>query len=199
MYWPLLVPIIITFLQQILPSQSIVVFSSLRENGTTVESGLKLLPESVSASNFTQGITICGRFNLARVGHSSWIIAIGSQMWLFMGYQETFLEFGFRNWVIKEIANDNFYLWSTNRWHQICLSFDRTQNHIMFVKDGKVTNLNFVQPDLDLQYLNEVVTSEFYAGRSGWGLSTVPSKVTTVNIWDRALTLQEAEDWTSCR
>ena len=70
----------------------------------------------------------------------------------------------------------------------------------MFVKDGTVTNLNFVQTDLELQYLNEVVTTEFYAGRSWWDPGVIPTKkVASVNIWDRALTLKEAEDWTSCR
>ena len=195
-HWSLLILILIR------SSESITVYSSVQSNGTSsMGSGLKLLPDSVSQpSNFTQGITICGRFNLARLAGSNFILAIGQQMWLFMGYAETFLEFGFRNWVIKDLATDNFYIWSTNRWHQICLSFDRQSHHLMFVKDGTVTNLNFVQTDLELQYLNEVVTTEFYAGRSWWDPGVIPTKkVASVNIWDRALTLKEAEDWTSCR
>ena len=191
-YWALILILIQS-------SESVTVYSSVHDNGT-LGSGLKLLPESVSQpSNFTQGITICGRFNLARVGGSSFILAIGQQMWLFMGYDETFLEFGFRNWIIKDVITDNFYIWSTNRWHQLCFSFDRITYHLMFVKDGKVTNLNLNQTDLDLQYFNEVVTSEFYAGRSAWNTSPIPSKVASVNIWDRAFSLKEAEDWTSCR
>ena len=155
---------------------------------------------SLGSSNFTQGITICGRFNLARLAGETRILAIGDQMWLFMGYHETFLQFGFRNWIVKNPAANVFGIWSTNRWHHICFSFDRKTNHLMLIKDGKVTNLNFIQTDLELQHLNEVVTTEFYAGRSWWDPGVIPDKkVACVNIWDRAITLKEAEDWTSCR
>ena len=170
------------------------------ENNSTIGSGLKLIAESVNPSNFTNGISICGRFNLTRLAGTTRILAIGNQMWAHMGYDETFFEFGFRNGIVKEVHTNNFRLWSTNRWHQICISFNRKTSHLMFVKDGKVTNINYKSNDLNLDYLNEVVTSEFYAGRSWWDPEKVPYKeISSVNIWDRGLTLKESEDWTSCR
>ena len=119
----------------ILPTaRAILVFST---NNTDFGSGLKLNSSSVEKSNFTQGISICGRFNYRRIAGSNQLIQIetpGAFMWSFMGYQGSFMQFGYINWVIKEVPSNNFRLWSTNRWHQICWSFNRQTSFLMFVK-----------------------------------------------------------------
>ena len=49
-------------------------------------------------------------------------------------YRQTFFFFGSMNWIIKDIELNSFLVWSTNRWHSICVAFDRTTSHITFVK-----------------------------------------------------------------
>ena len=130
--------LIIWFLFSALPSVRAI--SVFRTNNTEFGSGLKLNSSSVEKSNFTQGISICGRFNYNRLGaagKSTQIFQIetpGAFMWSFMGYQETFMQFGYFNWVVKEVPKNNFRLWSTNQWHQICWSYDRQTSFLMFVK-----------------------------------------------------------------
>ena len=129
---------IITFFITLPCIKAVWIFST-SENLTdpNIGSGLRLKSESVSRSNFTRGISICGKFNYSRIAGSAQLIQIetpGALMWSFMGYQETFMQFGYINWVVKEVPQNNFRLWSTNRWHQICWSFDRNSSYLMFVK-----------------------------------------------------------------
>ena len=49
-------------------------------------------------------------------------------------YRQTFFFFGTMNWIIKDVKLDTFLVWSTNRWHSICVAFDRANSHITFVK-----------------------------------------------------------------
>ena len=49
-------------------------------------------------------------------------------------YRQTFFFFGSMNWIIKDVELNSFLVWSTNRWHSICVAFDRTTSHITFVK-----------------------------------------------------------------
>ena len=127
--------LIIWFLFSALPSVRAI--SVFRTNNTEFGSGLKLNSSSVEKSNFTQGISICGRFNYNRLGGTWDLFRIetpGAFMWGFMGYQETFIGFGYYNWVVKEVPQNYFRLWSTNQWHQICWSYDRQTSFLMFVK-----------------------------------------------------------------
>ena len=49
-------------------------------------------------------------------------------------YRQTFFFFGSMNWIIKNVELNSFLVWSTNRWHSICVAFDRTTSYITFVK-----------------------------------------------------------------
>ena len=197
--------IIAAFLIQMQSIESITVYSTVNDHGSTVESGLKLLPESVTqTSNFTQGIAICGSINSVRLTGTNFLFAIGNSKigtstFLHMGAYESVFYFLFGNCIIKDPVTNSFQIWSTNRWHHICISFDRNTHHLMLVIDGMMTNINVETVDLALPHLNELVTTEFYAGPSWEDWEGPAKKVASMNIWDRALTWKEAEDWTACK
>ena len=49
-------------------------------------------------------------------------------------YDMTFFWFGSMNWIVKDLQRNSFIIWSTNRWHSICVSFDRKTSHLTLVK-----------------------------------------------------------------
>ena len=123
--------IILDFSQALVTYQSIIPL-----NATTPFSGLKLDKESIkNNTNFSDGITICIRFNYRQL-NINLIIFFNqhSGTKTRAGYQRTFLDFGGMNWMIKDLKRDSFHIWSTNRWHSLCVSFDQTTSHIAYVK-----------------------------------------------------------------
>ena len=121
-------------------SQAMVSYNSLEPiNATEPLAGLKLQKGSVEKSSiFTEGITICSRFNY-RVLSKSIIFSIGSDVdnWKITaraGYDETFLFFWNINWIVKEPDTNKFRIWTTNRWHHICLSFNKSTYQLTLVK-----------------------------------------------------------------
>ena len=123
--------IILDFSQALVTYQSIIPL-----NATTPFSGLKLDKESIkNDTNFSDGITICIRFNYRQL-NINLIIFFNqySGTKTRAGYQRTFLDFGGMNWMIKDLKRDSFHIWSTNRWHSLCVSFDKATSHIAYVK-----------------------------------------------------------------
>ena len=113
--------------------------STLPLNTTGPFAGLKLIKESIKKdTNFENGITICLRFNfMTLIGSIVFKHDRPGSPSMFEGqanYRQTFFFFGTMNWIIKDVKLDTFLVWSTNRWHSICVAFDRTTSHITFVK-----------------------------------------------------------------
>ena len=118
-------------------SQALVTYqSTIPLNATSPFSGLKLDKESIKKdTNFSNGITICIRFNYRQL-NINLIIFFNQQSGTKTraGYQRTFFDFGGMNWMIKDLKRDSFHIWSTNRWHSLCVSFDKATSHIAYVK-----------------------------------------------------------------
>ena len=123
--------------------------STLPLNATKPDAGLKLIKKSIKKdTNFEKGITICIRFKfLALLGSKSvifihdpglatdWQSLNGQSMFrAYAGYKQTFFIFGTTSSILKDVELDTFLLWSTNRWHSICVTFDRTNSHFTYVK-----------------------------------------------------------------
>ena len=114
--------------------------STLPLNAPNPFAGLRLLKESVKKdTNFTDGITICMRFNYRQLGDGIYILGILDETGkrsidVIAGYQQTFFNFENFNWIVKDLIYDSFIVWSTNRWHSLCTAFDRAKSHITFVK-----------------------------------------------------------------
>ena len=122
-------------------SQALVAYKSLEPiNATEPLAGLKLQKDSIEkSSNFSQGITICCRFNFKILSRSNvfWIksgLSGGPTIASEAGYADSFLFFWNMNWIMKEAESQKFQIWNTNRWHHICLSFNKTTSHLTFVK-----------------------------------------------------------------
>ena len=118
--------------------------STLPLNATGPFAGIRLLKESIRKdTNFTNGISICVRFNYRQLGGGTFIFAHhkpGEDQFVMAqaGYDETFFFFGKMNWILKDMKTDSFLVWSTNRWHSICVCFDRNTSHITLVKVGTI-------------------------------------------------------------
>ena len=123
-------------------SLALKVYENESSNKPNPDAGLRLIPKSSGDSNFTQGITICGRFKYQRLSKESTMFDIAAQqqdqrlVWSFMGYKETFIGFGdnHENWVVKNPPDNNFLIWASNRWHHVCLAYNRPTAHLLFVK-----------------------------------------------------------------
>ena len=78
-------------------------------NATNPFAGLRLLKETIkNDTNFTQGITICSRFNYKQL--NTWIFTVhrpgGPFSFAAMAfYEESFLFFGGMNWIVKDTGN----------------------------------------------------------------------------------------------
>lgn len=120
-------------------SQALVAYKSLEPiNATQPFAGLKLDRNSVlKNTSFNQGLSFCARFNYRKLGWDSYMFTSLTPHHfarLSMGDSDTFLFFGNMNWIVKELQTNKFQIWSTNKWHHVCLSFDRTQFHLKFFK-----------------------------------------------------------------
>ncbi len=114
-------------------------------------SGLKLanVSDNVDVTGLP-GFTICGRFNFKRLMHGQTrMFQIESvepgkswrMMFFLIGYERSFFSFGTKDetgsspsWIMKEVGREDFMIWSTNRWHQICIAFQLRTNHITLIK-----------------------------------------------------------------
>ena len=129
-------------------SQALVTYqSTLLLNATKPDAGLKLIKGSIKKdTNFEKGISICIRFNFLALAWSplfthdvglatDWQTSYEQSMFFAnVRYKKTFFIFGTMSWIVKDAKSGTFLLWSTNRWHSVCVAFDRTNSHITFVK-----------------------------------------------------------------
>ena len=121
--------------------------STLPLNATSPFAGIRLLKESIKKdTNFTNGISICVRFNYRQLGSGTFIFAQhkpGTDLFVQAqsGYYESFFFFGKMNWILKDMKTGSFLVWSTNRWHSICVTFDRNTSHITLVKVSPYLNI----------------------------------------------------------
>ena len=119
---------------------AIKVYQSSKSPNPFFPIGLKLITKS--ESNFTQGLTICGRFNYQLLSKESNLFWIGTSyddlfIWSYMGYKETFIVFGGHNSVVKD-GDDNFLLWApidgiTSVWLMIGLLLISSSLRLEFV------------------------------------------------------------------
>ena len=116
----------------------IIVYQSTEPlNATAPHAGLKIMPNSTEKdANFTQGISICGRFNYRLLSANSFMfMSDWTYINLPMDYEETFFHFGYYNWVVYTVnATDPYRNWVTNRWHSICIAFNAITSHLLLVK-----------------------------------------------------------------
>ena len=113
-------------------------------------SGLHFL-NSQNHSDFAQSFGLCLRFNFKRLGKSSditkpRIIYIPSPyskrnfLTLTAEYEGAWFHFGnyerpnaYSNWVLFE-PPDNFKIWSANKWHHLCIAFEKSTSFVKLVK-----------------------------------------------------------------
>ena len=147
-FYQLLLPILIGLYLK--TSHSLVTYqSTLPLNATKPDAGLKLIKESIKKdTSFEKGITICLRFKfLALLGWKSVVFIhdtglattfqsfVEQSMFVGVaGYKQTDIWFGSMVWIVKDFESNTFLLWSTNRWHSICVAFDVTNSRITYVK-----------------------------------------------------------------
>ncbi len=130
-------------------SERVEVFKSTLPVGNVQSmSGLQLMTDKDNVDlNRKFGFSLCARFNFKRLLLSkSTIVRIGTVSdwhlaFVFPGYQSSFIAFGnwdeygsTPGWILQEKGSSDFMLWSTNRWHHICLSYKTSTSHITLVK-----------------------------------------------------------------
>ena len=178
-------------------TSAIQIYSSKTTNGSVTSlNGLVLVPKT--PNNLTQGVTLCGRFYYIRIIESLSVpFFVHSKSYQYflakMGYQETFWGFADFNWILKE-SERSFRIWAANRWHHICIALDKSIKHFVVVKDGYVTSINVTIQDWDLSGIDSQFLSQLHVGES-----ESYKKLSSINAWDYALSIEDMKDWTGCR
>ena len=116
--------------------------STLMPSALNVDVGLELDKNVTKIeSNFETGVTLCGKFNYKVLGYWSRLYSIGCAhkyagdcIWARMEYKRSFMGFGAFNTIVKDPEMDEFMVWRTNQWHQICLAFEVISSKLVFVK-----------------------------------------------------------------
>ncbi len=71
------------------------------------------------------------------------------------------------------------------------------------MKDGKPINVNYANPELTNAAIPRDLLNKTYIARCGFDFkmscSTLKGEVADFNMWDRAFSQKEAEDWTTCK
>lgn len=112
--------------------------STLSITDPNPDAGLRLVRNATKKeTDFTDGLAFCGRFNYRRLSTDSVLFQFESMnLWTWMGYDQTFLFFSQYNWIVRDVHKNSFSIWTAQRWHHICLSFDRNTSHLLFIKVG---------------------------------------------------------------
>ena len=111
-------------------------------------SGLQLKVASSKLINVQrlQGFSICGRFNSQRIinGKTRLFRILDSEWRLFffnINYDHTFVSFGNADefgsspsWICADGSDTNFVMWSTQRWHSVCFSFQDSKSYVSMIK-----------------------------------------------------------------
>ena len=102
--------------------------------------GVKLRRNSVlKASEFSKGITFCGRFYFLRFQQV--LLEIGSansspfiRIVKLKVDKHFWLQIGGISFEIKDFPNENNQLWITNQWQHFCLAFSVDMLHLSIIK-----------------------------------------------------------------
>ena len=137
--------------------QTLSVFKSILniENAKTIPSGLHYRNPSKEVVE-QHDFSACIRFRFKRLGITSAdarILTIpnpkiidNSRLFLktYVRYGATWFDFGnyekvngFSSFVIGDVYKDDFQIWSIDRWHHVCLAFDKNNFKVIFVKVRK--------------------------------------------------------------
>ncbi len=72
-----------------------------------------------------------------------------------------------------------------------------------FALQNRPLNIDYADPDLKEVQIPEDFLNKTYLARCSFDYkftcSTPEGQISDYNVWSRALTLQEAEDWTTCK
>ncbi len=91
------------------------------------------------------GLSICVRFNFKiLMDGKSTVYQIESEAgwklaYLNVGDKITFIGFGkdidgnIPSWIVQKKGSRDYKKWSTNKWHHICMSYDRSTSHVIVV------------------------------------------------------------------
>ncbi len=103
-------------------------------------------PANISLS---KGITFCARFHFENLVYSR-VFSVYRGIWEFkveVGYYESYVGFGaptldhaYNSWVLK-LGKKRFFLWTPVGWHNICFAFDKSRNHVLFVKVSRSSTI----------------------------------------------------------
>ena len=117
--------------------------STLPIESSTGVAGLKYINPHQNVS-FSNGITICARFNYLKLGHEAKLFEIGPTtvyFWFKVDYPATWFGFGsartsksYNSWILKDPSTEEYNIWYTNKWHHICVAYDQNSNSILFIK-----------------------------------------------------------------
>ncbi len=126
------------------------------------------------------------------------------------------------SWIVKEKGAKNFFVWSANRWHQFCASYNKANNWIRIVRvshcemvslsfiaatllcqDGKETIVDIQDKNVNFDIVPDDWLKNVYVGMCPLGgtysCSRHSGEVTDFNIWSRAMSKEEMLAWTSCK
>ncbi len=124
---------------------------------------LKANKTSVSLSNF-DGLTICGRFDFKSLNQArSQFISIWSPSWsvlkIEIGYQLSFFGFGnndthgsMPSYMLQDVEQDDndYMIWSANKWHHMCIAYEKTQSYIRCIKVKRTMRFLILLPNMQL-------------------------------------------------
>ena len=102
--------------------------------------GMKLRRNSIlNDSEFSKGITFCGRFNFHRYPQTLFEIGLANPLPFirierFKIDKNFWLLIGQISFEIKDVQNENNQLWITNQWQHFCLAFGSDTFHVSIVK-----------------------------------------------------------------
>ena len=181
-------------------------------------SGLYYKKPANSYHELSYSLTVCARFSFARLSKKCQLFYFkkpNTSEREFLGVSIRYKESGsyprfgdreegpgyFFNWVLKDPETNEFNIWSTYRWHHVCFAFNKNTSHVAWVKDGKITNINFVYKNVEKYKLPDDFLDMIYIGRCDEqrrDCSAHSGNISDVNIWNRAMTIEEMINWTDC-
>ena len=101
--------------------------------------GMKLRRNSTLIdSEFSKGITFCGRFYFRRFPVGPWLyIGLDSQK-PFISMDKSWIWIGGVFFEIKDVQHENNQLWTTNQWQHFCLAFSVNMFHVSLIKVNRI-------------------------------------------------------------
>ena len=132
--------------------------STLPISSNSGVSGLKYKNEQNKDFDFDEGLTVCARFNYKKLGGKAWLFDFDKQegigksfLWFRIMYPATWFGFGnygggkrYSSWALKDPRNNNYNIWYANRWHHVCIAFDKRRSHIAVIKVSKLFIVKYV-------------------------------------------------------